>query len=32
LVDSLKTSWGREELKKKMDQILIECLEAYLED
>lgn len=25
-----KTGWGKEELKKRMDQLLIECLEAYL--
>ena len=25
-----KTSWGKEELKKRMDKLLIECMEAYL--
>jgi len=25
-----KTGWGREELKKRMDKLLIECMEAYL--
>ena len=27
-----KTSWGKEELKKRMDKILIECTQAYLSD
>ena len=25
-----KTGWGKEELKKRMDKLLIECMEAYL--
>jgi hypothetical protein len=25
-----KTSWGKEILKEKMDQVLIECLKRYL--
>lgn len=26
-----KTGWGKEILKERMDKLLIECLEAYLE-
>lgn len=26
-----KTGWGKEELRKRMDALLIECMEAYLE-
>jgi hypothetical protein len=26
-----KTGWGKEDLKERMDKLLIECLEAYLE-
>ena len=25
-----KTSWGREELKRRMDKVLMDCMEAYL--
>jgi len=25
-----KTSWGKEELKQRMDKLLIECMERYL--
>jgi len=25
-----KTGWGKEELKKRMDKLLIECMEVYL--
>jgi len=25
-----KTGWGKEELKRRMDKILTECMEAYL--
>jgi preprotein translocase subunit SecA len=25
-----KTGWGKEDLKKRMDKLLIECMEAYL--
>jgi hypothetical protein len=25
-----KTSWGREELRKRMQELLIECMEVYL--
>lgn len=25
-----KTSWGKEGLKKRMDELLIECMEVYL--
>ncbi len=25
-----KTGWGKEELKKRMDVVLIECMEVYL--
>jgi hypothetical protein len=25
-----KTSWGKESLKERMDQLLIECLKVYL--
>ena len=27
-----KASWGKKELKRRMDQILIECLEVYLNE
>jgi len=26
-----KTGWGKEVLKRRMDRLLIECMEAYLE-
>ena len=25
-----KTGWGKEQLKERMDKLLIECMEAYL--
>jgi len=25
-----KTGWGKEELKRRMQEVLIECMEAYL--
>ena len=25
-----KTGWGKEELKRRMDKLLIECMDAYL--
>jgi len=27
-----KTGWGKEELKRRMDQILIKCMEVYLDE
>jgi len=26
-----KTGWGKEDLKKRMDKLLLECMEVYLE-